>query len=238
MKNQYFGDTRDLFKYDLALELLLQCNLRRLTFIPMLTRDKPNTHGCRTNYSKTTAGTRRVVLRRFLERCVKGERRNIRELEFFFEDGRLPTHIEFTIYRRENYFSHETRDQYFSAIRKDLLTRSLILVDPDIGFEVNSMKGREEKYIRYKEVKLLHDRMDPHSILMVFQFIPRVEREIYFSKISSLLKDEVNREHALRFVSDNQVVFFILVKSQKLQDRIEYTLQAYAKRYGLTTGKK
>lgn len=53
MKNQYFGDTRDLLKYDLALELLLRCNLSRLTFIPMLTRDEPNTHGSRTDYGKT-----------------------------------------------------------------------------------------------------------------------------------------------------------------------------------------
>lgn len=49
MKNQYFGDTRDLFKYDLILELLLENDfLERFTFIPMLTEDTENLHGRRT----------------------------------------------------------------------------------------------------------------------------------------------------------------------------------------------
>ncbi|MCJ2670040.1 MAG: hypothetical protein LN416_05970, partial [Candidatus Thermoplasmatota archaeon] len=62
MKNQYFGDTRDLFKYDLVLELLLGTELRRFTFIPMLTRDEESSDGGKTDYGNATAGTQRRFL--------------------------------------------------------------------------------------------------------------------------------------------------------------------------------
>jgi len=40
MKNQYFGDRNDFFKYDLVLNLIEKIvNLKCFTFIPMLTED-------------------------------------------------------------------------------------------------------------------------------------------------------------------------------------------------------
>ena len=40
MKNQYFGDNRDLFKYDLFLKIIQKTDsVNRFTFIPMLTPD-------------------------------------------------------------------------------------------------------------------------------------------------------------------------------------------------------
>ena len=46
MKNQYFGDTRDLFKYDLALHIIEGIwSIRALTFIPMLTPDDGSRRG-------------------------------------------------------------------------------------------------------------------------------------------------------------------------------------------------
>jgi len=237
MKNQYFGDTRDLFKYDLILELLLRSNPKRFTFIPMLTEDEPNTYGEKIDYSRAKAGTRRVVLRSFLERCLKNDRRNIKELERFFRSNKLPKKVELTIYERNSYFSDKTRKEYFSAIKRFLLARSVTLVDPDIGLEVKSMKGREEKYIKYEEVKLLYDQMDKHSVLVIFQFIPRVNRERYFSKISDRLKKKVVGEFPVYFISDSQIAFFILAKGRKLRKSCEDIIYAYASFYGLKAGK-
>jgi len=237
MKNQYFGDIRDLFKYDLVLELLLRSSLRRFTFIPMLTEDESNTHGRRIDYSRARAGTQRVVLRSFLERCLTSDRRNIKELEKFFSGKKFSKKIKLKIYERNSYFLDKTRREYFSAIDSDLLTRSVILVDPDIGLEVKSMKERENKYVKYKEVKLLYDRMDKYSMLLVFQFIPRVIRKRYFSKISKWLKQKVVGESPVYYISDNQVVFFILTKDLRLQKFLEDALYSYAHSYGLIAGK-
>jgi hypothetical protein len=45
MKNQYFGDKRDFFKYNLLLDLLECLDLATLTFIPMLTPDYGTNEG-------------------------------------------------------------------------------------------------------------------------------------------------------------------------------------------------
>ena len=84
MKNQYFGDTRDLFKYDLALHVLESTGLSRFTFIPMLTPDDSTTDGGLVDLSKGAAGTQNKALCDFLEACTDEGRRDIRELEGFF----------------------------------------------------------------------------------------------------------------------------------------------------------
>lgn len=117
MKNQYFGDTRDLFKYDLILEILLKSNLKHFTFIPMLTKNELNTYGGRINYNRARAGTSRMMLKKFLEKCVRENRRNIKELEKFFRNNKLPKKIRLTIYKKNDYFSNKTRKEYFSEIK-------------------------------------------------------------------------------------------------------------------------
>jgi hypothetical protein len=236
VKNQYFGDTRDLFKYDLVLELLLKNDfLERFTFIPMLTEDSHDFHGGRTNYHHARAGTQREELRSFLARCIAENRRNIGELEGFFNSG-LPRKVDFTIYRKNEYFSHEARARYFSEIGEWLLSRSAILIDPDIGLEVKSMGGREQSYIAYAEVELLFKRMDRNSVLIVFQFIPRVKRGGYFSHIGRKLKKRPDSSSVL-YISDNQVAFFLLTKDADVQRQITNTINEYSRTYGLMIGK-
>jgi hypothetical protein len=237
LKNQYFGDTRDLFKYDLILELLLKNDfLERFTFIPMLTEDTENLHGRRTNYGNARAGTQRKELIKFLRRCIAENRRNIAELEEFFRSVKLTRKVDFEIYRKNEFFSHETRAGYFGEISGQLLSRSVILVDPDIGLDVKSMRDREKKYITYAEVGLLFSRMDRNSLLVIFQFIPRVERRKYLIQIGRKLKRTLNCSSVL-YVSDNQVVFFILTKDLQVQNHVTNTINEYRKTYNLITGR-
>jgi len=236
LKNQYFGDTEDLFKYDLVLELLVKNDfLERFTFIPMLTEDTQNLHGRRINYDHARAGTQRKELRNFLTSCIVENRRNIDELEGFFK-FKLPRKVYFTIYRKNEYFSHEARARYFSEIDERLLSRSAILVDPDIGLEVKSMRNRQQNYIAYDEVEFLFNRMDRNSVLIVFQFIPRVKRGRYFSQIGRKLKKILNSSSVL-YISDNQVAFFLLTKDMDVQRHVMNTINEYGKIYKLTTGK-
>ncbi len=238
MKNQYFGDTRDLFKYDLVLEFLLRGELMsRFTFIPMLTEDQPKYGNHRTNYAKAKAGTGRRELRDFLATCLEEGRRDICELKRFVRCSSLTRGIHLTIYGEGRFFSSQSRDKYFAQTNPDLLKRSVILVDPDIGLEVNGMRGREEQYVRYDEVKLLYDMMDEFSVLLLFQFIPRVERAPYFSKIIMELGKRVTGDNPVYFISDNQIVFFVLAKSPELDRLVNNVLRSYGHRYDLLWGK-
>lgn len=237
LKNQYFGDTRDLFKYDLILEILLRNKfLKQFTFVPMLTENDESFHGGKTSYRQAKAGTQRTELRNFLERCVSENRRNISELERFFKTYKFGRKIDFAIYKKDEYFSHDTRMKYFEEINGQTLCKSVVLADPDVGLEVKSMKGKEEKYVKYHEVKYLHNRMDKNSVLVVFQFIPRVKREKYFPHVCKKLKKAVN-DSPICYISDNQVAFFILTKYVKVQRLIMGIICRYGKIYALITGK-
>lgn len=237
MKNQYFGDIRDLFKYDLVLEILLKNSFTdTFTFIPVLTKNEPSRYGARTDYSQATAGFRRRELKNFLERCVEEGRRNIEELERFFKQSKSTRRLSLRIYKKNEYFPHESRERYFSEIEDHFLSASVILVDPDIGLEVKSMKGGKEKYVKYSEVKLLYNRMDKNSVLAVFQFIPRVKREKYFSQICRRLKMALRTPH-ICYISDNQIAFFILTKNMKMQRLVKDIIDGYGKGYNLITGR-
>ena len=67
MKNQYFGDSRDLFKYDLILRLSQKTNINRLLFASMLTVDDKSNDGNNSDYSKT-AGVNNKELFDFLKK--------------------------------------------------------------------------------------------------------------------------------------------------------------------------
>ena len=52
MKNQYFGDRNDYFKYDLLISLAGQLAAKKLSIIWMLTEDDDSQHGKKTKYAR------------------------------------------------------------------------------------------------------------------------------------------------------------------------------------------
>lgn len=215
MKNQYFGDNRDLFKYDLILHLIenVDC-LNHFTFIPMLTEDDGRTDGNRRDYSKARAGTRNDSLKRFLSERPK----NIREIKDFFSSRSIPV----TIHKENEYFSHNGRDDYFDGIEEKLLLNSLIFVDPDNGLEV---KRPNEKHVLYREVQKIIERMSKNSLLMIYQHFPRQEHRSYLEKRIGEIKDKTGISPLT--ISDNEIIFFFLAKDERLRKEIEKKIKWY-----------
>lgn len=236
MKNEYFGDVRDLFKYDLAFELLHGIrSLQRFTFVPMLTPNEGNGDGRRTNYNRARAGRGNERLVKFLRECVNQGRRDIYELErFFYSDADNGT-AQLVIHKKDDYFRHTNRTAYFDSLPRQNLLKAVILVDPDNGLEVKSSSGREEKYLRFEEACSLWKRMGAGSVLVLFQFIPRVPRRSYFCRIADRLKKAVRPVY---YVSDNQVVFFVLPKGKTVSRRLNQVLSGYAQRNEIIVGQQ
>jgi len=142
MKKQYFGDRNDFLKYDLVLTLIEKIdNSKCFTFIPMLTQDDGSRHGDLTNYD----GSRQGELDGFLKGCIKESNRNIRNLRSFMSSK----NIEYHPYKEDEYFSHAGREQYFDSIASSILNRAVILIDPDNGFEVKSMRSEKRKLVSW-----------------------------------------------------------------------------------------
>lgn len=228
MNNQCFGDNRDLFKYDLIFQIIKRGLASHFIFIPMLTPDvsgnKTTKHEeAQRNRCTAKAGWKNNDLRVFLDEFQDKDKRDIRELAGFFnEQG-----IQITIYcGKDKYFSATRREEYFKQIKNELLRKSLVFLDPDIGLEVNKLT---KKHIRYDEVKNLYKGMDESSILMIFQYIPYVKRENYFSEISKKLKEKIGNLPI--YISDNQIVFFFLTKDASIKKSLTKIINKYREIY-------
>lgn len=224
MKNQYFGDNKDLFTYDLAYWIQQAGLVNHFTFIPMLTMPDGSSDGSKTDRTKAGVGTQHQKLVDFLDECVRENRRDIRQLERFFSEHEQ----RMTIYSgKDRYFSHRKRQEYFNGIRIELLLDSLILVSPDNGLEVNRSR---ERHLLFSEVKDLYQRMAPSSILMIFQHFPRQDHHEYLHRRAEELAEKVCGEVPLS-IDDNEAIFFFLTKDEEFEDDLAHLLEHYAKEY-------
>lgn len=227
MKNQYFGDNRDLFKYDLVLQIIKEGLVSHFTFIPMLTPAEPTSRntkreGEQRDRSKAKAGWKNRDLVKFLNRFNNRSERDIGHLNVWFKGQGIKT-VTFG-----DYFHHAERVKYFQEARKRLLLKSVICVDPDVGLEFEVGKPKE-KHILCSEITDLYKQMDIGSILMIFQFIPRKKRETYFPRICGELKQKVGGLPV--YISDNQIVFFFLTKDKSLRKSLSNILSDYKGSY-------
>ncbi len=107
MKNQYFGDRNDMFKYDLALTLVAEVDgLHQFTFVPMLTPDDGRSDGNLTEY----AGLRRhrPHLHDFLKECVADpSRRKVTSLREYMSAFEAET--AYTRYMDGSFITAENR---------------------------------------------------------------------------------------------------------------------------------
>ncbi len=222
MKNQYFGDNRDLFKYDLVYQIMRARLVDHFTFIPMLTRGQ----GEEDDRRKAKAGKNNDRLVTFLDECRRQDGRNINQLENFFK-GMI------TIYKKDDedkYFSDQYREGYFSQIADELLSKSLILVDPDKGLQVEK-SGKE--HILYCEVKTLYDRMDRGSVLMIFQYFPHEDHVTYLHKRSEQLRKQIAGDLPLYIDDGINIYFFLTRENELLRESLGNVISKYGKAYDL-----
>jgi hypothetical protein len=224
VKNQYFGDNRDLFKYDLVLQIIQAGLVNHFTFIPMLTEPDGTKQGGKIDRSQAKVGTENKELMIFLDGCVREGKRDIEQLKNFF--ARYAIKMT-TYYGKDRYFSHGQRQEYFEQIGDELLSKSLIFIDPDTGLEIQSSS---KEHILYSEVKTLYDRMDKHSILMIFQYFPREEHHEYLHHRSEELEEKVAGEEPIS-IDDNEILFFFLTRDDSLEHELTHIIEHYAEGY-------
>ena len=232
MKNQYFGDIRDLFKYDLIQRILKELSSsQKFTFIPMLTKYDPKRgDGNKSDFARAKKdgrpGTNNERLIGFLKKYgeIDKDKRDFTKIgNYFKSEG-----IKVLIYKDKGheYFEHKARDRYFKNIPGEYLHKSLVFVDPDIGLEV---KNPTEKHLLYSKVRELYDRMDEGSILMIYQHFPREDHKKYPRRRANKLRDRT--ENLPICISDNEIIFFLLTKNEGLKNQLERIISRYKKDY-------
>ncbi|MFH0903667.1 MAG: hypothetical protein V1854_00570 [Methanobacteriota archaeon] len=230
MKNKYFGDIRDLFKYDL-IECIMRgiYSLHGFTFIPMLTKDEDGKRdGNKRDFDKAKEncrpGTRNKNLMGFLN--DNADKRNFIVMEEYFKS----VGIRPFIYDGHNdkYFTNDCRDEYFKKIPKKSLDDSLVFVDPDIGLQI---KRNSEKHLLRDEVRGLYMRMNENSILMIYQHFPRENHEKYLINRSRELKEKITKNLPPIYISDNEIILFLVTRTSLMRNNLVKIITKYKECY-------
>ncbi len=219
MKDQWFGDKKDVFKFGICLKLLEGIGLQKLTWIAMRTK----------NINEEPYNDLNWV---------------DKELREFFFNLRKPAigpkleMIQCLMKEKGIYcvpisdpFEAKRRKEYFEKIvsNTDNLTSALILVDPDNGFETDSFKDESDKHILFEEIKYLLQKMQ-NSILAVFQ---HQQRGKSYTDTFNYIMDKLNKEPNITFyclgVKNNkaQSMIVLLFKDREFRTKTRNILKNY-----------
>jgi hypothetical protein len=230
VKNQYFADRRDLFKWDVLLDVVESHGANSLTYVPMLT---PNDDSGEGRLTQSDGRERRVAVFEFLKGSLESGTRDIKRLR----DLMPKLGIAFNAHRDDAWFVQHTRREYFDAVPAEYLARSVIFFDPDTGLETRSqsyMRGKgPEKYLLYSELCSIWDRASDDSAVVVYQHLQQnakkrvgdIERRL--AEVSKLLKAPV---FAVRL---HDLAFLAAAKNSEGARRIRLALQRHAHRHEL-----
>jgi hypothetical protein len=211
MKNQYFGDQRDYFTYDVLDRLAADVSdIRQLTCVWMLT--PPDTTG--QGRVPFVADPELPELTAFFRsRLDSGDRDQTRvgEMRTYFE--RRP--FRFFSYRddRED-FGLATRTEYFASIPDEALRRSVVFFDPDVGMEPDSAN---EKHLRFSELAGVQERMDETSVAVVLQYARRVTD--FWTFMAEQLWERLHRP--LAYIAEPALALYVLASSPRREAALE-----------------
>ncbi len=223
MKNQDFGDNRDLLKFDLVCEIVSKGLVDQFTYVPMLTKDEERTEEQSVCRHSAVGGISNKELVNFLDECTINEKRNIGQLEDFFRK----CSIKAAIYGKDRIFDPEFHVPYFSQIPKALLTNALILIDPDQGLEEN-INGPGN--LLFSDLRKIYDRMDESSVLMFTQLIPQGLYDDYLSMRTEDIKYQVPGSQTIS-IDDLDTLIFFLTKNQSVLKGLIQVLKDYTQQY-------
>ena len=231
MNRMFFGDARDVFKFDLVRHIMKAFpDLASFTFVPMLTEEESAT-GKKKTATKDLGMAQKKGMAGTQNRELMEDMGRLQEIE----DDLAYFHGVQSYFKKENIivdvlhkdtFSHEHRENYFKRMFEKFPANSLIYLDPDTGLEV---KNPTQRHLLFEEVKKIYDRMDHQSVLMIYQHLPRVTRDEYIKKRCRELA-LVTRSRP-ETITDNEIVFFILTKNPLLKTRLFAILGDYADTY-------
>jgi hypothetical protein len=221
VKNQYFGDKRDLLKYSL-LQALAQGvpTVNLLTCIWLLTPPSANNDGNR--HFRELEGSALGV---FLTKCVATGRRDVRELANYMV-GRPGRYVSYGD-SPSMYFTKTSRHTYFTAIPDSALHGAVVFFDPDNGLEPQSTVTAA--HLKYAELRSIFDRMDDMSLAVVYQHLPRLPATSFWPRIADKVQTALNC--SVGFVASGDVGFLIALRDKVSRIHVSQILGEFRARW-------
>ncbi|MCK9593029.1 MAG: hypothetical protein M0Q91_13575 [Methanoregula sp.] len=225
MNVKFFGDSKDLFKYDLITDILKNFHgkIDRLVIVPMLTsyypRFRGNT-GCRNK--NLIECFRRFRTKEDVDNYYTTLRQYFKDLKESIGIKKVRVRIE-----KDETFSQQTRSVYFSGIFEHFPQACLLFIDPDTGVKENNYTA---KHLSFAELKEFWDRLDNESVLMIYQHFQR--NQVLGSSDPHSKAAAISRFIGISplIIADTAVMFIFLIKNPELRSELKEILKNYEKR--------
>lgn len=229
MKNQYFGDSRDFYKYDLLLQLM-GCGLgfEQLVMGWWLTADDQSTDGEIRDYK---LGNRGRELHDWLQAQHHRPHRDVRR----FAEYPAVAQASWSYAQVLEMVPHDpaSRAAYVDQVVGLSSLPGLVFLDPDNGMMTRSTtRAKRCKYVDYPEVASIVQAMNEASVLLVFQYLPYVKRDVFYPAAIKRLRDEAGVRHITWASPDNIVACFLITRSRGRLRDVNTALGPYLKANG------
>ena len=171
MNSKYFGNSLDLFKFDL-LTYLAKSDSLNIFYVGMITSPQPKEMDLK--YTTYEVGNKNEVLMDFLQsQFIKDDHKVISLMREYFQNAM----INFNDAPQNGYFSDETREEYFdNAITnyKSVQSKSLVFLDPDVGSDVGitrRFRSNKHMYVKGTEIKRITKELKQGDYVGFFQHL-------------------------------------------------------------------
>lgn len=231
MKNQYFGDKRDLFKFDLLLDLMASGRFGQLSYVPMLTPADSTREG---QLARSAAVGHRQEIFEFLAERRSSQKLDVRNWREFFARDKG---IVYRAYRDDRAdYSFECRSAYFQGIDEGDIRGACIFVDPDIGIERSRMnKLHLSKYLFIDDLAQLLKRSQD-SLIIVYQHLQRhAGRRIGDIANHVQVLSKRLQLKAVPFIRDGDLAFYAIAWDESLLRVAAGVFFAHAEKTGRLT---
>lgn len=237
MKDQYFADKRDFFKWDFLEDLLAGCpDFRTFTNVTMLTPPDDSRQGDLRAYEK---GHRRAQLYSFLQECLAGGTQSVSQMRRYFGGRRFEYHP----YRDsvQTPYEFDKREEYFGGIPESKLQKALVFFDPDIGLNAGSpswlRRSGISKYLFEESLAAVSNRASDDSVIVVYQHLQR-DRNRFWDDVEERCGRfrDVIRAKGAAFLTDRDIVFLATSREPSVRLTMSNVVVAHAHKYGLDCG--
>lgn len=197
MKDQYFGDARDYFKYHLIEELIASLpEVKQLLCLWMLTPPDQTNEG----NVPFVESQELPDLTSFLQGHLDSGDRRVRHMQDYVSlKG-----IDYTPWGDEApYFSNAGRTAYFDTVPSECLRDAVVFFDPDKGISLGKVTPQ---HVAIDEVSAMRQRMSGNSVVVIYQHFPR--KTDFWNIMAETLRERVGG--VVGYVADPAVCYFVI----------------------------
>ncbi|MBL7845769.1 MAG: hypothetical protein JNK44_18045 [Cyclobacteriaceae bacterium] len=179
MNSKYFGNSLDLFKYDILTHILTKSDGLSLFYIPMITSPLPKERNSK--YVTYEVGVKNKKLFQMLRTEFEKEYSDISLIKSYF----VSRGVHLSMLNPDGpecegemmYFDETNRKEYFNqAVRhyKSLVNNTLVYIDPDVGSDVGitrRFRSNKNMYVRRQELIQLKNGLRSEDFIAYFQHL-------------------------------------------------------------------